>query len=103
GFCNFFRRFVNGYSRVCLPLTRLLRKNTAFRWDDAADEAFNSLKKLFTTAPILRQFDPTLPTVIESDASDFAISAILSQRYPPNGELHPVAYMSRKMSPAELN
>ncbi|KAE8236440.1 hypothetical protein A4X06_0g9551, partial [Tilletia controversa] len=103
GFCNFFRRFVNGYSRVCLPLTRLLRKNTAFRWDDAADEAFNSLKKLFTTAPILKQFDPTLPTVIESDASDFAISAILSQRYPPDGELHPVAYMSRKMSPAELN
>jgi hypothetical protein len=101
GFANFYRRFIKGYSRVILPLTRLLKKNYTFVWDDRAEEAFNNIKQAFQGADILRHFDPTLETVIETDSSDFAISAILSQYH--GKQLRPVAFMSRKMSSAELN
>ena len=52
-------------------------------------------------APTLRHFDPALPTVMETDASDFAIGALLSQQV--EGRLHPVAFNSRKMDKAEIN
>jgi transposase InsO family protein len=101
GFANFYRRFIRGYSRIIMPLTKLLRKNTDFLFDDAARKAFNTIKQAFASADFLRHFDPDLPTVIETDSSDYAISAILSQYHGPT--LHPVAFMSRKMLPAELN
>ena len=59
------------------------------------------LKKRFMSAPIMRHFDSELQCVIECDASDFAISAILSQEV--EGRLHPVAYHSRKMNKHEIN
>jgi hypothetical protein len=64
--------------------------------------AFNELKTGFTSDPILAHFDPQKPVIIETDASDFALGAVLSQR---DGEkcLHPVAFHSRKFSPAEIN
>lgn len=101
GFANFYRRFIKGYSRVILPMTRLLKKDAKFVWSADAEKAFNHLKEAFRGADILRHFDPTLETVIETDSSDFAISAILSQYH--DKVLHPVAFMSRKMNPAELN
>ena len=82
-------------------MTRLLRKGAAFVFDDAARSAFQQIKKAFTTADILTHFNPALETVIETDASDFAISAILSQQHA--SILRPVAFMSRKMTPAERN
>ena len=101
GFANFYRRFIDGYSRLSTPLTRLTRKDVKFAWSSEAQVAFETLKKKFTTAPVLKHFNPTLELVIETDASDFAISAILSQSH--SGILHPVAFMSRKMVPAEQN
>src|SRR5919202_2746496 len=66
------------------------------------------LKEAFSSAPILKHFDPTLETILETDASDYVTSGILSQRHPDpdNPEktiLHPVAFFSEKMSPAECN
>src|SRR6266496_4917830 len=58
GFTNFYRRFVEGYSRVVLPLTNLLRKSKQFLWTIPAQKAFDELKALFTTAPILKHFHP---------------------------------------------
>ena len=58
---------------------------------------------MFTTTPILTHFDPANPIVIETDGSDYAIAAILSQVTPSDNDLHPVAYHSRTMLPAELN
>ena len=114
GFANFYRRFIEGFSRVCKPLTDSLRKEgKSFTWDEACAKAFEMLKKRFTTAPILRHFDPLLRPIMETDASDFAIGAVLSQHFegkrkkgdmfPPKPELHPTAYFSRKMQPAEIN
>ena len=68
---------------------------------------FNQLNTAFTSAPILRHFDPELETILECDASDYVISGILSQKHPNPGTgkmtLHPVTFMSEKMSPAECN
>jgi len=64
--------------------------------------AFEELKRRFTTAPILAHFNPTRRIIIESDTSDFALGAVLSQRDEENC-LHPVAFHSRKFQLAEIN
>ena len=101
GFANFYRRFIEGYSRLTRPLTDLTKKSEKFVWSEECSRAFEGLKKRFTSAPILRHFDPELPCVVECDASDFALGAVLSQEV--NGRLHPVAFHSRKMNKHEIN
>jgi hypothetical protein len=103
GLANFYRRFVRNFSKIVSPMTSLLRKNHKFDWTPAAREAFDNLRSAFTTAPILRHFNPTLPVILEADASDYAIGAIISQRDPEDGVLHPITFHSRKFGAAELN
>jgi hypothetical protein len=80
----------------------LLRKTTAqFQWTPEAQAAFKRLKTLFTEALILRHYKPDLPVFLYTDASGFATSAIFSQKH--DGQLHPVAFWSRKSNPAECN
>jgi hypothetical protein len=102
GFANFYRRFIKNYSKIVSPLTRLTRKDTAFEWTSESTRAFESLKAAFTSAPILVHFDPQREAYLETDASDYAIGSILSQT-DENGLLHPVAFDSRRLGPAELN
>jgi len=71
-------------------------------WNQEAEAAFKELKERFTTAPILAHFDAQRAVIIETDASDFAIGAVLSQR-DEEGRLHPVAFHSRKFTAAEIN
>ena len=79
GFANFYRRFIQGFSKVCKPLTDLTRKGTAFAWSAVCEDAFQLLKQLFTEGPILAHFDADRPTRVETDASDFALGAVLLQ------------------------
>ena len=102
GFANFYRRFIEGYSKIAGPLSELTKKDQGFQWSSKAREAFDNLKKKFTTAPILATFDPKQRIILETDASDFAIGACLGQ-LTDQGKLRPVAYYSRKLTPAELN
>jgi len=103
GFANFYRRFIQDYSRVARPLTELTKGNAKdWRWTPEAELAFKELNNRFMTALILAHFDPQKPVIVETDASDFALGAILSQRDHKNC-LHPVAFHSRKFSPAEIN
>jgi len=84
-------------------LTELTKGDSkSWAWTEEADAAFKDLKERFTTAPILAHFDPLRPVIIETNASDFAIGAVLSQRDNEN-RLHPVAFQSRKFQPAEIN
>jgi hypothetical protein len=101
GFANFYRRFIEGYSRITSPISALLRKDQNFYWSSQAQEAFEELKHRFTSAPILHHFDPNLPIRLHTDASGFAISGIISQLH--GTEWHPVAFFSRKCIPAECN
>lgn len=73
-----------------------------FEWSKEAEEAFQSLKTAFTTAPVLRLFDPDRPCIVETDASDYVSACVLSQK-DDQGILHPVAYFSKKHTPAECN
>ena len=102
GFANFYRRFIKDFSFKSRGLTRLTRKDQKFLWDDTAQLSFEQLKESFTNETLLRHFDPARPILLETDASDFAIGAVLSQKF-DNGLTHPVAFYSRKMLPAETN
>ena len=103
GFANFYRRFIFQYSAIAKPLTNLTRKDVPFLWSTACQSAFDSLKSAFTTAPILAHFHPDRPIIVETDASDYAVAAVLSQEHPDTKAVHPIAFFSRSMSPAELN
>jgi hypothetical protein len=102
GFANFYRRFIKGYSGVATPLTNLTKKDKSFSWTGDEQFAFEELKRRFTEAPILAIFDPEQPIIVETDASDYAIGACISQ-IGKDGKIHPIAFLSRKMSPAESN
>ncbi|MBW0559584.1 hypothetical protein O181_099299 [Austropuccinia psidii MF-1] len=101
GFANFYCRFIKHYSKKITSLTSLLKKDCPFIFNEEALSQFQSLKEDFTTAPILSHFNPSLPTVVETDASDYALGAILSQ-VNDSGK-HPIAFDSCKLLPAELN
>jgi len=101
GFANFYRIFIQNYSKIAAPLTRLTCKNK-LEWNAEADQAFETLKKAFTTAPILTHPDFQKPFFLETDASDFALGAVLSQP-DKDGHLHPVAFHSRKFTATEIN
>jgi hypothetical protein len=104
GFANFYRRFVEGFSRIVMPLTALTKtkEKVVFKWDLSCHNAFNFLKERFTTAPILIHFDPDKETWVEVDASDHVVEGALSQ-LDEFGVLRPVAFFSRKMNPQECN
>ena len=78
------------------------QQDQPFIWSSDAAEAFESLKRAFTTAPILAHVDPTKRFILEADASDFALGSVLSQTG-DDGQLHPVAFHSRKFEAAEIN
>ncbi|WPJ59666.1 hypothetical protein SMAC4_13198 [Sordaria macrospora] len=103
GFANFYRRFIKGFSTLAQAISKgnaLDRK--LWKWTEAMTNAFNDLKRAFVSAPVLAHFDPAEPAIMETDASDFGIGAVLSQRK-EDGKIRPVAFHSRKMSPAEMN
>ncbi|RAL58494.1 hypothetical protein DID88_005198 [Monilinia fructigena] len=80
GFVNFYRRFIRGYSGIATSLTNLTKKNQgSFEWTVEAQEAFDTLKQAVAKEPILLTFDPEKPIIVETDSSDFAIGAVLSQ------------------------
>jgi transposase InsO family protein len=99
GFCNFNRRFIEGYSTKTLPLTKLTRKDTPFSWEDEQENAFLILKEACIKPPTLVNFRSNEPLRIETDASDLALGACASQER--NGNWHPIAYYSRKFTGPE--
>jgi len=102
GFCNYYRRFFSKYSEKAEPLTRLTKKDEPVVWGSEQQFAFEEMVQAFTTAPTLRYFDHEREVIIETDASDYVSAGVLSQ-YDDEGVLHPVAYFSKKHSPAECN
>ena len=103
GFCNFYRRFIDHYSAIASPLTDLTRGDRPFQWSAQAEAAFTALKTAFESAPVLAHYHPDHPIIVETDCSDYALGGILSQIDPQSQEIHPVAFHSRKLTPAEVN
>jgi transposase InsO family protein len=102
GFANYYRQFVKDYSRIAGPLTALTRKDQRFEWTDEEERAFQELKEALIQAPVLIAYDPEKETVVETDCSGYALGGVLRQRG-EDGLLHPIAYHSRKLTPAEVN
>jgi hypothetical protein len=109
GFCNFYRRFIRRYAHYSRPLSQLLKGSKNGKkfgdlkkeWGPQQEQAFHTLLDAFTKAPILRHYDPSKPSKIETDASDVALGAIFSQLF--DDEWHPVAFHSRQFKGAERN
>jgi len=102
GFANFYRRFIKGFSKIAKPLMDLTKRDIKWTWTPSCQDAFDKLKAMFTTGPILTHFDDTRPTKLETDTSNFGLEAVLSQLC-EDEKWHPVAFHSRKFSPGEIN
>ena len=101
GMAGYYRRFIKAFSTIASPLTNLTRAGTNVEeaWDDACTAAFEQLKSLLSSAPVLLFPDLTKPFVVYTDASKVALGAVLLQ---DQGEgLQPVAFFSKKFSGAE--
>lgn len=102
GFANFYRRFIHEFSKIVRALVNLTKKDTPFVWNDACEKALKRLKERVTSAPVLRHYDPSRQAILETDSSDYVLGGVLSQ-YDDEGVLHPVAFYSKSMIPAECN
>lgn len=103
GFANFYRRFIKDFAKLAKPLTDLTKKDQPWVWGSEQTNAFETLKKAFTTAPILRIPDDVNPFRLSTDASDFAIGSVLSQLDPDDNLWHPVAFHSKSLNVHERN
>ncbi|GJT18088.1 reverse transcriptase domain-containing protein [Tanacetum coccineum] len=101
GHAGFYRRFIQDFSKIARPMTRLLEKDTPFFFSKECIEAFQTLKKKLTEAPILVAPDWDLPFELMCDASDFAIGAVLGQR--KTKHFQPIHYASKTMTDAQAH
>jgi len=102
GTCNYYRRFVPNFAHVSAPLSRLTSEKVSWRWGETEELAFNQLKEHLTSSSILTQFIPGRATILDTDASDRAIGAVLSQ-IDENDKERVVAYFSRCLNAPEKN
>lgn len=103
GLCNVYRRFIPKFSIVMAPLYNLLRKNVQFSWQNDHIIAFNSIKKLFRCNDVLKLFDGSLETMLESDASSYGIASVLMQRANNHSPWYAIQFVSRSLNSAEKN
>ncbi|GJU07551.1 reverse transcriptase domain-containing protein [Tanacetum coccineum] len=101
GHAGFYRRFIKDFSKISRPMTHLLEKNTPFIFSEECIQAFQTLKKKLTEAPILIAPDWDQPFELMCDASDYAIGAVLGQRIEKH--FRPIHYASKTMTEAESN
>ena len=101
GTVGYYRRFCPGLATVAKPLNALTKKGVAFIWTEECQEAFEELKDLLVSSPILGYPDPELPYVLDTDASLSAAGGVLSQVQ--DGVERPIAYFSKTFSKPERN
>nr|GEZ12627.1 hypothetical protein [Tanacetum cinerariifolium] len=99
GHACFYRRFIKDLSKIARPMTRLLKKDTSFIFSQECVDAFQTLKRKLTEAPILIALDWDMPFELMCDASDFAFEAVLGQRQ--DKHFRPIHYASKTMIDAE--
>ena len=91
GLAGYYRRFIEGFSRIAYPITSLQKKGILLKWTKECQLSFERLKQISTTAPVLRVADPNKDYEVCTDASKEGVSAVLTQE----GKV--IAYESRKL------
>jgi len=102
GFTNFYRQFILHYSNIIILLMCLIQKDISWKFNSSCCDAFNSLKKAFISAPILTHWIPNAQLIVETNASNYILTAILSIVNEEN-EVYLVAFHSYTFTMAELN
>src|SRR3954469_4192835 len=103
GLAGYYRRLIKDFAGIAVPLNKLTSKKIDFKWEDSQQKAFEALKLAMTTAPVLCKPNFARSWVLEVDASDFALGAVLGQEQEEDMEVHPVYFWSRQLSSAERN
>ncbi|MEW8548469.1 MAG: reverse transcriptase domain-containing protein, partial [Candidatus Thiodiazotropha sp.] len=101
GLANYYRKFIRNFANIAEPLNRLLHKDTKFMWTDDSHRAFEKLRQSLTTYPVLAYPDFQKPFRVQTDASGWAVGAVLSQEQ--KGEEKVIAYASSTLSKSERN
>lgn len=101
GLAGYYKKFIEDFSKIAKPLTKLTKKTVKFEWTTEQQNAFGTLKGKFMTAPVLKYTDFAQEFIVTTDASDYAIGAVLSQGEVGNDR--PIPYASRIFSQAEQN
>ena len=100
GYASYYRKFIRGFAYIADHLNKLLHKNHLFQWTVECEDAFKALKKAFLEVVTLAYPDFSKPFIVDTDASDVGIGAVLSQLNNSNVE-QPLAYYSRSLSKPE--
>lgn len=101
GLTGYFRKFVPSYALIAKPLNDLKRKNVKFEWGTKQQLAFEKLKEIITTRPVLIMHRYGVETEVHTDASKYGLGAILFQRSNEDDQMHPVRFWSRKTTDDE--
>jgi hypothetical protein len=101
GFCNFYWPFILNFSGIAQPLNDLTKKNQQWHWGEIKQTAFNTLKDICASKPVLQSPDWTRKFILETDASGYALGAVISQEFEDG--IHPIAFHSQSLQPAEKN
>ena len=99
---NYYYRFLPDVATVLEPLHQLLRKGAKWKWLEEQQTTFDKAKELLQSADLLVHFDPEKEMVLETDASNYGVGAVLSHKM-KNGTERPIGYVSRNLLEAERN
>lgn len=97
---NHLSKFSPNLADITKLMKKLLEKKNAWVWSETQQQSFKKVKRTLAASPVLALFDPSLETVLSANASCHDLRAVLLQRQ-STGDLQPVAYISRSMSPTE--
>ena len=95
GFVNFYWRFIKDFSHHTCTLFDLTKKKVGWKWEESEQAAFDKLKELVTSAPVIIFPDDSHPYCVKADSSGIATGAVLSQQtlLENGGKWHPIAYL----------